>query len=57
MQDIGDHQFLMLLLVIEPDLDDRNDFLKRFFIRTRDKLRNRRIDMRAIETTSSASGA
>ena len=26
MQNIGEQQFLMLLLVIKPDLDDRKEF-------------------------------
>ncbi len=46
MQNIGEQQFLVLLLVIEPDLDDRNEFgeIGRGF----DQLRHRAIDMRAI---------
>ena len=30
MQDVGQQQFLMLLLVIEPDLDDRERLSKSF---------------------------
>ena len=50
VQDIGQHQLLMLLLVMQPDLDDREDplgVLRRF-----DQLRHRRIDMRAVGRAS-----
>ena len=46
--DIGDDQFLMLLLVIEPQLDDRRDLREAASIGRREEVRDRRIDRRAI---------
>ena len=46
MQDIGEQQFLMLLLVLQADLDDRRQIVEIF--RVCDQLRDRRIDMGAI---------
>ena len=46
VQKVSQHQFLMLLLVMQSDLDDRKDpfgLLRRF-----DQLDHRRIDMRAV---------
>ena len=48
MQDIGEHQFLMLLLVIEPDLDQRRQLLQRGFVGGLEEFDHRRIDMAAI---------
>ena len=48
MQDVGPQQLLMLLLVIEPDLDDRNDLRQRRVVRALDQRLDRAIDMRAI---------
>ena len=55
MQDVGQHQFLMLLLVIEPDLDDRDD---RFDVPYGfDQRRHRVIDMGAISCRLRDTGA
>ena len=48
VQDVGEHQFLMLLLVMEPDLEDRQDRGQRGVVRVVDQRRNRRVDMRAV---------
>ena len=47
VQDIGQQQFLMLLLVIEPDLDDRDRADRRSSVDV-DQLRHRGIDMGAV---------
>ena len=46
VQNIGEQQFLMLLLVLQPDLDDRPELVE--ILRGRDQFRHRVIDMRAI---------
>ena len=48
MQDVGDDQFLMLLLVIEADLDDRSEPRQFGVARRLDQLVHRGVDMRAI---------
>ena len=48
MQDIGEHQLLMLLLVIESDFQNTEDFAKCGRACLADQPLNRRIDMRAI---------
>ena len=49
VQDVGEQQLLMLLLVIEPELDSgAQDFGKRCRARFDDQPLDRRIDMRAI---------
>ena len=48
MQDIGDQQFLVLLLMIEAELDQRNDLRKFGFRGLVEQAFNRRIDVRPI---------
>ena len=48
VQDVGEHQLLMLLLVMQPDLDNRNDFFQRRLVCAVQKLADRGIDMSAI---------
>ena len=48
MQDVGQQQFLMLLLVMQSDLDDRRDARERGIVRALDQRRDRGIDMRAV---------
>ena len=48
MQDIGPEQFLMLLLVMQADLDNRRDLARARFVGAADQRRHRGIDMRAI---------
>ena len=48
MQDVGEEQLLMLLLVIEPDFEDAQDFRQRGGARLGDQRLHRGIDMRAI---------
>jgi hypothetical protein len=33
VQDVGEHQFLMLLLMVQPDLDQRQQLRQRGFVR------------------------
>ncbi len=53
MQNIGEQQFLVLLLVLKPDLDDRYQLIE--ILRRLDEVRCRRIDMRAIGSDLSGS--
>ena len=48
MQDVGQNQLLMLLLVMQTDLDDRDDFFQQRFVGAFDQHSHRAIDMRAI---------
>ena len=48
VQDVGEHQFLMLLLVMQADLDDRHDLVERRRVGALDQPLHRRIDMGAI---------
>ncbi len=48
VQDVGDQQFLMLLLVVQPDLDDRKHALCVRRRHLRNQALDRRIDMGAI---------
>ena len=48
MQDVGEHQFLVLLLVIEPDLHQRRQLAERVFARALEEFHHRRIDVAAI---------
>ena len=48
MQNVSQHQFLVLLLVMQPDLDDRNDLLQRRRIRALQQPRHRGIDVGTI---------
>ena len=48
VQDVGEDQFLVLLLVVEADLEDAQHLRKAFLVGTRDQPLDRRVDMRAI---------
>ena len=48
MQDVGQQQFLVLLLMMQSDLDNRCDAIERGIVRTLDQRSDRRVDMRAI---------
>ena len=48
MQDVGQHQFLMLLLVIEPDLDQRHQSGEGVLIGRLEEFHHRGVDMAAI---------
>lgn len=48
MQDVGEHQFLMLLLVVEPDLDQRRDLAKLVRAGLAEEFADGRIDVFAI---------
>ena len=48
VQDVGQQQFLMLLLVMQSDFHDRRDALKRGVVRVLDQRGDRGIDMRAV---------
>ena len=48
VQDVGQHQFLMLLLVIEADLDQRDQFCQRGLIGGLEEFHHGGIDMPAI---------
>ena len=50
MFDVGDEQFLMLLLVMNPENDDRLDFIEKFFVRVGKEILDVRIDRRTIST-------
>jgi hypothetical protein len=57
MQDIGQHQFLMLLFVIEADLDQRRQPGQLLGAGAAEELHHRRIDMLAIGRHLIGSGA
>ena len=48
VQDVGEQQFLMLLLVIEPDLEDAQHLGELRLVGVGDQPLDRRVDMRAI---------
>ncbi len=48
VQDVGVHQFLMLLLVVQPDLDQRRDGPKLVFASLAEEFCDRRIDISTI---------
>ena len=48
MQDVGEQQFLMLLLVMEADLEDAHDVRQLRALGGGDQALDRRIDMRAV---------
>ena len=48
VQDVGEHQLLMLLLVVQSDLQNARDFGPRRTARFGDQRFNRRIDVRAV---------
>ena len=48
VQDVGQHQFLMLLLVVEADLDQRRELASVASSAVCEELDHRGIDMRAI---------
>ena len=48
VQDVGEHQFLMLLLVVEPDLDQRHQPCERRFVSGLEEFHDRGVDMPAI---------
>ena len=48
MQNVGQQQFLMLLFVMQPDLEDRKNRNRRGLVRNFDQLRHRGIHMRPI---------
>src|SRR6185437_16501267 len=48
VQDVRQHQFLMLLLMVEPDLDQRGDFLQRGLARRLEESDDGSIDMTSV---------
>ena len=48
VQDVGQHQFLMLLLVIEADFDQRRDGRQRILVGLVKEFHDRRVDMAAV---------
>ena len=57
MQDVGEHQFLMLLLVIESDIHQRREPCQRGRIGFRQEFHHRRIDVLAIGRDLVGAGA
>jgi hypothetical protein len=57
MQDIGEHQFLMLLLMVEPNLNQRRDLAKLVLAGLAEEFDDGRIDMATVGADLAGAGA